>query len=89
MNETKAPDLSLLLELMKNLQEQQRETRSDLREIMHRITALDLGQAGIRRDLAQLAETDGRIQASLDRMADRVERIERRLDLNDAPAPHS
>jgi hypothetical protein len=84
MADAPVPDLSLLFELAKQIQADQREMRADMREIMQRLTSLDLGQAGIRRDLAALAETDARIQVQLDRMTGRLDRIERRLDLTEA-----
>ena len=38
---------------------------------------------GVRRDLVALAEADGRLQMTIDRLGDRVDRIERRLELRE------
>jgi hypothetical protein len=58
----------------------------DLQELKARVSAVELGQAAIRRDLAQLVETDARLQIGLDRLHADVGRIRRRLDLHDEPA---
>lgn len=79
------PDVSLemLQAMVQRVLDGQKEQREDLREIKGRLTALELGQAAIKRDIAASAESDARIQGQLDRLSDRVERIERRLDLVD------
>jgi hypothetical protein len=59
--------------------------REDAREIRGRLTAVELGLAAVRREIAVLAEADAHLSAQLDRFSDRLDRIERRLDL--APAP--
>ncbi|WP_395944663.1 hypothetical protein [Brevundimonas sp.] len=58
----------------------------DVRELKERVSGVELGQTSIRRDLATLAETDVRLQASFDRMREDVTRIQRRLDLYEEPA---
>jgi len=79
------PDVSLemLQAMVQRVLDGQKEQREDLREIKGRLTALELGQAAIKRDIAASAESDARIQGQLDRLSDRVERIERRLNLVD------
>ncbi|HYE49707.1 MAG TPA: hypothetical protein VEB20_08960, partial [Azospirillaceae bacterium] len=58
----------------------------DLREVKERLSAVEFGLAGVRRELAGLAETDARLQAGFDRLREDVGRIKRRLDLDDKPA---
>lgn len=58
----------------------------DVRELKDRTSAVELGLTGIRRDIAALAETDVRLQVSMDRMRDDVSRIQRRLDIFEEPA---
>jgi hypothetical protein len=58
--------------------------REDMREIKGRLTALELGLAAVRREIAGLAEADAHLGAKTDRLSERIERIERRFDL--APA---
>ncbi len=77
------PD-NLVLQHLRYIRAAVDELRADTREVKGRLTALEQGQAAIRRDLGASAETDARIQGQLDRLGDRVERIERRLNLSDA-----
>ncbi len=58
----------------------------DLRELKERVSGVEIGLTSVRRDIAGLAETDARLQVSLDRMRDDVGRIQRRLDLHEEPA---
>jgi hypothetical protein len=56
----------------------------DVREVRERLTSVELGLAGVRRDIGGLAGSDARIQVRIDRLDGRLERIEKRLDLIDA-----
>ena len=58
----------------------------EVRELKERVSALELGQAALRKEIAFLAETDARMQISMDRMREDLSRIQRRLDLTEAPA---
>jgi hypothetical protein len=49
-------------------------------EMTHRLSLLEMGQAGIRRDLAGSAEADAAMRATLDRSASLWDRLSRRLD---------
>ena len=57
-----------------------------LRDNGQRLAAVEIGQGTIMRQLGSLVEADARLQVGLDRLGDEVERIKRRLDLNDSPA---
>jgi predicted nuclease with TOPRIM domain len=56
--------------------------KGDVREVKQRLTSLDISVAGLRTEsghlYGDLAEQDGRY----DRLAERIERIERRLELS-------
>jgi hypothetical protein len=58
---------------------------AELREIRDRLTAVEIGLIGIRRDIGGLAETDARRQASVDRLRDQMTRVNRRLDISVQP----
>jgi hypothetical protein len=58
---------------------------AELREVRDRLTAAEIGLAGIRRDIGGLAETDARLQASVDRLRDEMTRVNRQLDISDQP----
>jgi predicted nuclease with TOPRIM domain len=58
----------------------------DIRELKDRATSSEMSVGALRRDLAQVVETDARLPAGLDRLRDDVTRIRLRLDIADAPA---
>ncbi len=58
----------------------------DIRELKERVSSLEVAVASVRRDIAVLAETDARLQHSVDRMREDIGRIQRRLDLHPEPA---
>lgn len=55
------------------------------REVLLRLGRLEQGQGRIRRDQGSDAETVAHVQVQIDRMDERVDRIERRLGLIDDP----
>ena len=55
------------------------DNREDLREIKMRIGQLDIGVAGIRREIAHAEEVDAISGVRIDRLQ---ERMERRLELS-------
>ena len=55
--------------------------KEDMREIKQRLTSLEAAVVGLRRDNANLYGDVIDQQARYDRLVERVERIERRLDL--------
>jgi septal ring factor EnvC (AmiA/AmiB activator) len=57
--------------------------KDDVREIKSRLTSLEAAVAGLRRDSAQLFGDVVDTHARYDRLVERVERLERRLDLRD------
>ena len=57
--------------------------RDDVREVKCRLTSLEGAVAGLKRDQAQGDADSADQHARYDRLAERVERIERRLDLRD------
>lgn len=60
--------------------------RSEFGDVKHRFNRLESGVAGIRRDEAGTAEDIARQQSTIDRLMERIERIERRLALTSGPA---
>jgi hypothetical protein len=53
----------------------------------YRLTRIEAGMASLRRDQASDAESVAFSATRVDRLNERVERIERRLELSEAPAP--
>ena len=55
--------------------------KDDLRELKSRTTDVEVGQATILKHIAHLAESSAGQHARYDRIVDRLDRIEKRLDL--------
>ena len=75
----------LILEQFRALRNQieglQTEMRNEFGDVKHRINRLESAVAGIRRDEAGTAEDIARQQSTLDQLKERIDRIERRLEL--------
>ena len=55
--------------------------KDDMREVKTRITHLEAGVAGLKRDSAHQYDESAAANARFDRITERLEKIERRLDL--------
>lgn len=75
--------INLVLEHLRSMRSQLAEHSQRFTEIADRLTRIELATAAIRRDQAGDAETMAHLGARLDRVAEKVDRIERRLDLAD------
>lgn len=78
--------INLVLEHLRAIRNAIDALRTDMHDVKDRLSAVELGLAGVRRDIAALSETDTRLYARVDRMDDRVARIERRLDIVEGPS---
>ncbi len=76
---------NLVLEHLRALRAGQDRIESELRDLKERVSAVETGLNGVRRDLVALAEADARLQVSIDRLGDRADRIEKRLELRENP----
>ena len=74
---------NLILEHLKALRFGQSRMEHELKEVKGRLTGLESSFAGGRRDEALQQEDIYRQQASLDRLSERFDRIERRLELSE------
>ena len=72
---------NLVLEHLKRFQAGQDRIERKLEEVVTRIGHLELGLAGLRRDFAHADEAAAGLNIRMDRMNDRIERVERRLEL--------
>ncbi|WP_428659701.1 hypothetical protein [Reyranella sp.] len=68
---------NLVLAYLRRIDEKVDRLRDDVRE-------LKTGLNSVRRDLIALAEADARVELMVDRQVERLDKIERRLDLRDA-----
>jgi septal ring factor EnvC (AmiA/AmiB activator) len=72
---------NLLLEHLKAIRADVALIKSDLKEQTHRLGRLEVSMSGLRRDVAFVDGTAAEQSVRMDRMSDRIERIERRLEL--------
>ena len=57
------------------------EMHTEFKDVKARLNHLDASMAGVRRDGALFAEDFARRQVSIDSLVDRIQRIEKRLEL--------
>ncbi len=72
---------NIVLEHLKRFQAGQDRIERELKEIKGRLSQLEIGVASVRGDIAHHSGDQARQQLSIDTLADRVDRIERRLEL--------
>ncbi|MBI4754493.1 MAG: hypothetical protein HY778_03535 [Betaproteobacteria bacterium] len=72
---------SLVLEHLGHIRGRVDQIAEDMNDVKHRISGLEHQMSLVKREVTFGDETDARRQAVLDRLAERIERIERRLDL--------
>lgn len=80
------PSYELMLEQLRQIRATQGMHSEQFAEVLHRLSAVEIGLVGLRRETAGDAETVAHLQARVDRMQGEIDRINRRLDLIDAPA---
>ena len=73
---------NLVLEHLKRFQSGQERIERKLDEVITRIGQLEIGVASLRRDFAHSDENTAGMGVRMDRLSDRIERIERRLELS-------
>ena len=73
---------NLLLEHLKAIRADIAGIKADLKENTHRLGRVELAIAGLRRDMAHYEEGSAEQGLRMDRLAERIERIEKRLDLS-------
>jgi tetrahydromethanopterin S-methyltransferase subunit G len=74
---------NLVLEHLKHIRGRVDHISEDVTELKHRLVAIERGQAKGLREYADLYGDQARQQASMDRINERLDRIERRLELAD------
>jgi predicted nucleic acid-binding Zn-ribbon protein len=80
---TDQPD-NLMLVYLRRIDAKMDRVLDDIQDLKHRVTALEVGQSRIRQDIAELQGLYAGSQLRMDRIDSRLERIERRLDLQEA-----
>ncbi|OQW45345.1 MAG: hypothetical protein A4S12_02955 [Proteobacteria bacterium SG_bin5] len=73
---------NLMLEHLKRFQATLDSVQRDIRELKIRQSETHTAVLALRRDQVSDAEVTAHMQAQMDRFGERLDRIERRLDLN-------
>lgn len=75
----------IVVEHLKALRGELKEFRNkhdrDMADIKHRLTALERGMGAVNRDASDYYESQVAQQITIDRLSERLDRIERRLEL--------
>ena len=74
---------NLVLEHLRHIRARVDQIADDVTDLKLRMSGLENAMGLVRREIAHGDETDARQQISLDRLAARVERLERRLELRE------
>ena len=78
-------DTNLVLEHLRHIRARADKIDLGIEEVKTRLTTLEAGQGAILSHIGHQATTSAQQQLGLDRLAARVELIERRLELADGP----
>ncbi len=72
---------SLVLRYLRAIDGKIDRIAEEMHDVKLRLTSVEEGLTGVRREITHLYEAQTRMQHTLDRHGDRLERIERRLEL--------
>ena len=72
---------NLVLEHLRHIRARVDQIAEDVSELKLRMSGLEHGFVSIKRDVADGVDTDARQQVTLDKLSERIARIERRLEL--------
>ena len=72
---------NLILEHLRSIRSDITGMRDDIREIKQRLSNLESGIGSLKRDTADLYTENAAQHLRYDRLADRIEKIEKRLEL--------
>jgi septal ring factor EnvC (AmiA/AmiB activator) len=73
---------NIIIEHLKRFQAGQDRIERELKEVKGRMSQIEIGIASMRGDLAHLSGDQARQQIGVDALSDRIDRIERRLELS-------
>jgi hypothetical protein len=76
--------LELLQAMVQRVLDNQEVQAAELREIRERLSHLERGLIGIRRDLVGDAEVMSTLQTQISRLDDRMVRVQQRLELRES-----
>jgi outer membrane murein-binding lipoprotein Lpp len=72
---------NLVLEHLRHIRGRVDQISDDMSDLKHRMSSLEHAMVAVKREVASGDETDARQQISIDKLVERIDRIERRLEL--------
>jgi uncharacterized protein (UPF0335 family) len=72
---------NLIVEYLRHIRARVDRIAEDMGGLKHRMSSLESAMVLVKREVSAGDETDARQQLTLDRLSDRIERIERQLGL--------
>lgn len=73
---------NLILEHLRHIRGRVDQIAEDMNDLKHRMSGLETTMVLVKREVASGDETDARQQVSLDKIVERIQRIEKRLELS-------
>ncbi len=73
---------NLILEHLRHIRGRVDQIAEDMNDLKHRMSGLETNMVLVKREVNSGDETDARQQVSLDKIVERLQRIERRLELS-------
>ena len=72
---------NLVLEHLRHIRARVDQIADDMGDLKHRMSSLESAMVSVKHEVAHGDETDARQQVTLDKLVDRIQRIENRLEL--------
>ena len=73
---------NLMIEPLRHIRGGEDQIADDISELKQRMSSLESTMILVKREVNVSDETDVRLQVSLDKLVERIQRIEKRLDLS-------
>jgi outer membrane murein-binding lipoprotein Lpp len=72
---------NMVLEHLRHIRSSVDQIADDISDLKHRMSSLESAMVSVKHEVAHGDETDARQQVTLDKIIDRIQRIENRLEL--------
>ncbi|MDP3837438.1 MAG: hypothetical protein Q8Q54_00790, partial [Methylococcales bacterium] len=72
---------NIVLEHLRHIRSRVDQIADDMSDLKHRMSSLESAMVSVKHEVAHGDETDARQQVTLDKIIDRIQRIENRLEL--------
>jgi outer membrane murein-binding lipoprotein Lpp len=73
---------NLVLEHLRHIRSKVDQIADDMSDLKHRMSSLESAMVSVKHEIAHGDDTDARQQMTLDKLAERIQRIENRLELS-------